>query len=141
MSIPSGSGSNGVFSITTSDLETKRGLQASSGRDYITKGQPAVGNKQAVCTKSRHEARYASRTVPIYGENHTYHYQFIRLFLGSLLVPDQDTLHHLHIQRRLAICEHLACLAQGVQSSFSLTVCLLTHPILLQQHQAVIVQG
>src|SRR6266849_10084974 len=35
-------------------------LQASSGRDYITKGQLAVGSKQAVCIKSRHEPIYAS---------------------------------------------------------------------------------
>src|SRR5438132_4403045 len=63
------------------------------------------------------------------------------LFSCNLLVPCKDALHHLRIQRCLAICEHLPCLAQGVQSSFSLTACLLIHPILLQQHQAVVVQG
>src|SRR5260370_11093379 len=70
-----------------------------------------------------------------------YHYQFIRLFLGSLLVPCQDAFHHLPIQDSLAICEHLERLAQEVQSSSSLTVCFLIYPILLQQHQAIVVQG
>src|SRR6266700_3793525 len=55
MSIPSGSGSNGVLSITTSFLKQSRRQEVSSGREYITLCQPVVIYKQTTCTKSGHE--------------------------------------------------------------------------------------
>ncbi len=55
MSIPSGSGSSGVFSITPSFLATKQSLEASHGRDYTTTYPFVVSCKQAVCPQSGHE--------------------------------------------------------------------------------------
>src|SRR5712691_5787152 len=46
----------GLFHHDLGSRDKQRGLQASSGRDYITKAQPAVGSKRPVCTKSRHES-------------------------------------------------------------------------------------